>query len=80
MPSDINWKQYYAMSILTGIGFTMSFFIGNLAFETDEQLQAVRLGVLTASAIAAASGYMLLRLFSNQGPRAADKDKYALKA
>ena len=32
LPSDISWKQYYGLSLVTGIGFTMSLFIGSLAF------------------------------------------------
>lgn len=71
LPKGICWKQFYAMSILTGIGFTMSFFIGTLAFTSEEHLQSVRLGVLSASAIAAVSGYMLLRYLSNRKHRIA---------
>ena len=63
LPSTINWKQYYAMSLLTGIGFTMSFFVGTLAFSTADHLQAVRLGVLVGSAASGIAGFILLRKF-----------------
>jgi NhaA family Na+:H+ antiporter len=51
------------VSLLTGIGFTMSLFIGTLAFEHGgfEHGAAVRLGVLAGSTIAAVAGYLVLR-------------------
>ena len=44
LPTGVNFAQVYGVACLTGIGFTMSLFIGTLAFTTDEQLNAVRLG------------------------------------
>ena len=61
MPSDISWRQYYGMALLTGIGFTMSLFIGNLAFDDLEHHNAVRLGVIAGSLLSGVLGYMLLR-------------------
>lgn len=52
----------YGISLLAGIGFTMSLFIGTLAFDDPAYAPAVRIGVLTGSAIAAVFGYMLLRM------------------
>ena len=49
LPSDVSWAQYYGLSIVTGIGFTMSLFIGSLAFTDPEYQTSVRLGVLIAS-------------------------------
>lgn len=49
MPKDTSWKQLYGMSILCGIGFTMSLFIGGLAFSGIEQQAEIRLGVLAGS-------------------------------
>lgn len=60
MPKEITWKQFYGMSILTGIGFTMSLFIGNLAFTEYAQINAVRLGVIFASILAGICGYIIL--------------------
>lgn len=60
MPEGANWRQLYAVSMLCGIGFTMSLFIGSLAFESQEVQSAIRLGVLTGSIISAVGGYLLL--------------------
>ena len=62
-PSGANWKVLYGASVLTGIGFTMSLFIGSLAFPTGEYDQALRTGVLLGSALSIALGLTwLLRL------------------
>jgi len=65
MPEGVSWAQIYAVSLLCGIGFTMSLFIGSLAFENlppDQALDApVRLGVLIGSVTSATIGYMILR-------------------
>ena len=61
MPRDATWFQLYAVSALCGIGFTMSLFIGGLAFELTEFKAPVRLGVLTGSIVSALLGYALLR-------------------
>ena len=62
LPSDVSWAQYYGLSIVTGIGFTMSLFIGSLAFTDPEHQTSVRLGVLIASLFAGVLGYLTLRL------------------
>ena len=62
LPSDVSWAQYYGLSIVTGIGFTMSLFIGSLAFTDPEYQTSVRLGVLIASLLAGVLGYLTLRL------------------
>ena len=64
LPSDISWAQYYGLSLVTGIGFTMSLFIGSLAFTDPEYQTSVRLGVLIASLLAGIFGYLTLRLTS----------------
>ena len=61
LPSDISWAQYYGLSLVTGIGFTMSLFIGSLAFTDPEYQTSVRLGVLIASLLAGIFGYLTLR-------------------
>jgi Na+/H+ antiporter NhaA len=58
LPSDISWAQYYGLSLVTGIGFTMSLFIGSLAFTDPEYQTSVRLGVLIASLLAGILGYL----------------------
>jgi NhaA family Na+:H+ antiporter len=67
MPKDTSWVQLYAVSMLCGIGFTMSLFIGGLAFELSDFKAPVRLGVLTGSIVSAVLGYALLR-FSPEKP------------
>ena len=64
LPADISWAQYYGLSLVTGIGFTMSLFIGSLAFTDPEYQTSVRLGVLIASLLAGIFGYLTLRLTS----------------
>ncbi|HRJ60048.1 MAG TPA: Na+/H+ antiporter NhaA [Azospirillaceae bacterium] len=59
-PHGASLGQMYGVSIITGIGFTMSLFIGNLAFETEEHATAVRLGVLGGSLLSALVGYAVL--------------------
>lgn len=61
LPHKISWPQLYGMSILCGIGFTMSVFIGNLAFDSDDLVQNMKLGVLLASTISAIYGYWFMR-------------------
>ena len=63
MPNNANWMSFYGVGILTGIGFTMSLFIGNLAFvENIEYIDGVKIGVLTGSLLSALIGYSLLLL------------------
>jgi NhaA family Na+:H+ antiporter len=52
----------YGASVLTGIGFTMSLFIGTLAFAGPDAAAPLRLGVLVGSIASAILGYMILRL------------------
>ncbi|MDX1922922.1 MAG: Na+/H+ antiporter NhaA [Alphaproteobacteria bacterium] len=61
LPEDVSPRQFYAASVLAGIGFTMSLFIGSLAFKSGEQDNLVRLGVMAGSLISAIVGVMLLR-------------------
>ena len=61
MPSNSNWIKFYGVGILTGIGFTMSLFVGNLAFsDYSNNFSEVKIGVLIGSAISALAGYFLL--------------------
>ena len=61
MPQGATATKLYAMAILTGIGFTMSLFIGTLAFDDEAVLKQVRLGVLAASLL---SGIVAALLFA----------------
>ena len=64
LPEGASRVQFFAMALLCGIGFTMSLFIGSLAFdESDEQLMTlVRLGVLAGSVMAGVAGYLVMRV------------------
>ncbi len=62
MPNTVTWFQLYGISVLSGIGFTMSLFIGSLAFEHSGFDAPIRLGVLTGSILSAVVGYGLLRM------------------
>lgn len=64
-PTGSTWPALYAVSILTGIGFTMSLFVGNLAFANNlEYIDGVKIGVLTGSLLSTLFGYFLLLIFS----------------
>lgn len=63
LPAGTNWCQIYGIACLTGIGFTMSLFIGTLAFDGESTLNAVRLGVLMGSIASGLLGFILLRFF-----------------
>ena len=67
MPTNSSWIKLYAVGILTGIGFTMSLFVGNLAFiGMEESLTDVKIGVLIGSLLSALVGYFLLLIVSKK--------------
>ena len=67
MPNNANWFNLYGVGILTGIGFTMSLFVGNLAFvENMEYMDGVKIGVLTGSLLSTLAGYFLILLTPNK--------------
>jgi NhaA family Na+:H+ antiporter len=69
LPQGISWLQIYGLSFLTGIGFTMSLFIGTLAYDDLEYATGVRLGVLLGSLVSGVGGYLLLRFSSPPAER-----------
>ena len=67
MPNNSNWISFYAVSVLTGIGFTMSLFVGNLAFaENLEYIDGVKIGVLSGSLLSTLIGYFVLLMSSKK--------------
>jgi Na+:H+ antiporter, NhaA family len=60
-PANASWAQVYGVSLLCGIGFTMSLFIGGLAFPQGAQADAVKIGVLAGSILSALAGLAVLR-------------------
>ena len=66
LPAGASWTGLYGVSILCGIGFTMSLFITSLAFEhtgPGGPIYADRLGILVGSLVSALTGYLVLRLW-----------------
>ena len=67
MPSNSNWFNFYGVGVLTGIGFTMSLFVGNLAFvDSMQYMDGVKIGVLTGSLLSTLFGYFLILLTPNK--------------
>ena len=61
MPNNSNWFTLYGVGVLTGIGFTMSLFVGNLAFiDNTQYMDGVKLGVLSGSLLSTLFGYFLI--------------------
>jgi len=67
MPSNSNWIKFYGVGILTGIGFTMSLFVGNLAFADHlNEMDGVKIGVLAGSFLSAIVGYFMLLIVTQK--------------
>lgn len=66
LPMGMNWAHVYGAAILCGVGFTMSLFIGSLAFEETgvDLLRDERIGILLGSALSGIYGYLFLRVFA----------------
>jgi NhaA family Na+:H+ antiporter len=63
-PSGASWPQVYGASVLCGIGFTMSLFIGGIAFDSPAQVDAAKIGTLAGSLLSAIIGWAVLRASS----------------
>jgi NhaA family Na+:H+ antiporter len=63
LPENVNWKLLYGVAMLCGVGFTMSLFVGSLAFEqsSDSPIFQDRLGIVIGSLISGVLGYLLIR-------------------
>jgi Na+:H+ antiporter, NhaA family len=61
LPADFTWGHVIGMGFLAGIGFTMSLFVTNLAFEDAALIREAKVGIFTASAIAGIIGYLILK-------------------
>ena len=60
LPKSVTWSSLYGVCVLSGIGFTMSLFIGTLAFSTIDKLSLVRIGVIIGSILSALMGIVIL--------------------
>ena len=67
LPPGITWAQIYGVSLIAGIGFTMSLFIGTLAFADAEHAAMVRIGVMLGSLLSALGGLAVLSLAGARG-------------
>ncbi len=61
LPQELSWRHIYGASLLAGIGFTMSLFIGALAFGDGPLQSAAKVGILAASLVAGVAGWLVLR-------------------
>ena len=69
LPARASWAQFYGIALLCGIGFTMSLFIGLLAFPDSDALQSqTKIGVIAGSLLSGIGGWLLLRLSRPQTP------------
>jgi Na+:H+ antiporter, NhaA family len=68
LPEGVGWRHIYGAACLAGIGFTMSLFIADLAFIDEDHLAQAKIGILGASIIAGAVGFLLLRLATKPQP------------
>ena len=67
LPTNSNWVSFYEVGVLTGIGFTMILFVGNLAFVNNmEYMDGVKIGVLSGSLLSTVVGFVLLYLSSKK--------------
>ncbi|BFT29005.1 Na+/H+ antiporter NhaA [Alteromonas sp. D210916BOD_24] len=82
LPEGLNFKHIYGCALLCGVGFTMSLFIGGLAFEQTgiNQIFDERVGILAGSLVSAILGYLVLRIVSSgnqqQGDVASNASKF----
>lgn len=60
-PEGVSWKKIYGASVLAGIGFTMSLFIANLAFNSPELLNISKVGILSGSLLSGIFGFTILK-------------------
>jgi NhaA family Na+:H+ antiporter len=65
MPAGLGWLQLYGAGLLAGVGFTMSLFIGTLAFPEAGSAAGVRIGVISGSLLSGICGYLILRFTSS---------------
>ncbi|WP_353662497.1 Na+/H+ antiporter NhaA [Hydrogenimonas sp. SS33] len=71
LPKGVNWRHLYGVAVLGGIGFTMSLFIGSLAFECEGgacmNIVDERMGILIGSLLSGIAGYLILRTSPKEG-------------
>lgn len=75
LPKNMNWPVLYGISLLCGVGFTMSLFIGGLAFEATgvDLIFDERLGIILGSLVSGVLGYLVLRMVLPKGTEPEDE-------
>jgi NhaA family Na+:H+ antiporter len=68
LPPGVTLGHLHGASILGGIGFTMSIFVGSLAFPEGPLLSAAKLGILAASAVSGVIGFTVLKFVLSRTP------------
>ena len=68
LPEGVHWPQFIGMGFAAGIGFTVSIFVGGLAFESERITDLAKIGILVASLIAAVAALLLLRYGKQSDP------------
>ncbi len=68
LPEGASWVSLYGVAVLAGIGFTMSLFIGTLAWDTADHAAPLRIGVLGGSLLSGVVGYLLLLFATHPSP------------
>ena len=71
LPEDLSFRHIYGCALLCGVGFTMSLFIGSLAFGGSEKAFDERLGILAGSLVSGLLGYLALRFIGNPNQKSA---------
>lgn len=70
LPQDVTWSHIIGAAMLAGIGFTLSIFIAELAFEGTKYIDAAKLAIFVASILSATGGLFVLKLISRRKPAA----------
>ena len=68
LPEGVHWPQFIGMGFAAGIGFTVSIFVGGLAFESERITDLAKIGILVASLVAAVAALLLLRYGKRSDP------------
>jgi len=78
LPRKVTWMQVVGVGLLGGIGFTMALFVAGLAFDSPEQGEAAKVGILAGSTLAAVIGLLVLRTATKPGeePKPAEADAH----
>jgi NhaA family Na+:H+ antiporter len=63
LPEGVQWGQIFGVGLLSGVGFTLSIFIAELAFEEQQLIDAAKMSIFIASLVSAVAGILFIRFF-----------------